>query len=309
MRFESASARRARVAIWVIPIVDLLLICAGVAFARAWLLERAVRPVVGRLETDLVADLDRIRGADVAPAVARVRARAQGLVARVGELGRSSPVLAAYTRELVARELGYWREQARSLRRPCVDPDALPRPPALQQTTRLGAELLDLARVQRYGAEIARRLKDCTATIPVPITDDDLTFRFGSARELEMTEDEQREALDHIKSEVDAHPDHRWIYVAGHADYLGGPRVNYPLSEGRAAFVAAIIREHLDGQRLIEGKDYRIFVERRGDAECPRRGDADDPSYRKTCRKIVLRFQRGLAEAGAAQKPEGADEP
>src|SRR6185295_19672677 len=98
-----------------------------------------------------------------------------------------------------------------------------------------------------------------------------------------------------------------WIYIAGHTDYSGTARSNYSLSEGRAKFVADIIRRHLDGQHLIEGRDYRLHIERRGDAECPQHGPKDDPDYRKTCRQIVIRFQHAVGEpiAANAEAPRG----
>ena len=262
------------VVIWVIPIIDLLVICTAVAIGRGWLLDGAVRRSLGRMEPDLQADLT-----ELARAQAMLDQRAAGLdthgeprpsepvphslAARLDGVAQVPGVLATLVDSLVTRELAYWGDQARRLAGPCLDLATLPPQPARSTAHRLGAGLLDLLRAQRYGSEIAHRIDDCTTPIPVPLTDDDLRFRFASAKRLEMTPEEQKKTFDRIRALVDDQPDRRWIYIAGHTDYIGGAKANYPLSEDRARYVANIIRAHLDSKQQVEGCDYRLYIERR----------------------------------------------
>jgi outer membrane protein OmpA-like peptidoglycan-associated protein len=129
----------------------------------------------------------------------------------------------------------------------------------------------------------------------------------GSPNKLEMPPAAQQAAIDRIRSEVDKHPDRRWIYIAGHADYRGGPKLNYPLSEGRATFVAEIIRRHLNVKQLVEGQDYRLYIERRGDADCQQ--PRTDDEYLKSCRKIVIRFMHALREPAFTARAGGPHVP
>jgi outer membrane protein OmpA-like peptidoglycan-associated protein len=312
---------RTRLSVWVIPVIDMLTICAAVAIGRAYLLDRSARAALAQIEPLIerslaVANKERAElGIGETHTSRKFEEKPSGVIARLAttraksvELGKERAELDQEMVRLVRntndKEYAYWIEQAQGLGRPCVDSTKrINPPPEIIYGEDLATELANQRKIRQYGNKVAELVKDCTATIPVSLTDQDLTFRFGSASELNMSAKDARLAVEKIRNVVDSHPQHREIYIAGHTDYIGGPGANYPLSEGRAKYVADIIRAHLNNQRRVEGIDYHIHIERRGAVECSPLPQKQPPTpkywqhdeeYRSKCRKIVLRFQKGI---------------
>ena len=159
----------------------------------------------------------------------------------------------------------------------------LPPQPELNKVESPVKGLLQLIKVAKYGQDIYSKYSECVeghrenisesilrfkSARPTPYTPiTSINLRDYSPFDGQMTPKQVEAAKDKIRQYVDKNATRLKIFVEGHGDDEGSDIINYKVSLMRALYVASVIREHLNSQNKVEGKDYKIIPEGLGKSQ------------------------------------------